>query len=51
MTVIVFDSIDDFQDIAMKNRSSEEVAKGRDPQEVLSSLRALSRDNSRTPMQ
>ncbi|WP_441316688.1 alpha-amylase family glycosyl hydrolase [Exiguobacterium acetylicum] len=47
MTGVVFDSIDDYQDIAMKNRYSEEVAKGRNPQEVLSSLQPLSRDNSR----
>ena len=47
MTGVVFDSIDDYQNIAMKNRYSEEVAKGRNPQEVLSSLQPLSRDNSR----
>ncbi len=51
MTGVVFVSIDDYQDIAMKNRYNEEVAKGRNPQEVLSSLQPLSRDNSRTPMQ
>jgi oligo-1,6-glucosidase len=51
MTGVRFDSIDDYNDIAMKNRYEEEVGKGRDPQEVLHSLQALSRDNSRTPMQ
>ncbi|WP_449402553.1 glycoside hydrolase family 13 protein [Exiguobacterium artemiae] len=51
MTGVGFDSIDDYQDIAMKNRYNEEVAKGRDAEEVLSSLQLLSRDNSRTPMQ
>lgn len=51
MTGVTFDSIDDYQDIAMRNRYEEEVAKGRDPKEVLASLQLLSRDNSRTPMQ
>ncbi|REK64745.1 MAG: glucohydrolase [Cohnella sp.] len=51
MTGVRFDSIDQYNDIAMKNRYDEEVRKGRDPQEVLQSLQALSRDNSRTPMQ
>ncbi|GAB2699177.1 oligo-1,6-glucosidase [Paenibacillus thermoaerophilus] len=51
MTGVRFDSIDQYNDIAMKNRYEEEVRKGRDPQEVLRSLQALSRDNSRTPMQ
>jgi oligo-1,6-glucosidase len=51
MTGVRFDSIEDYNDIAMKNKYKEEVAKGRDPQEVLKSLQPLSRDNSRTPMQ
>lgn len=51
MTGVTFASIDDYQDIAMKNRYVEEVAKGRDASEVLKSLQPLSRDNSRTPMQ
>lgn len=51
MTGVTFDSIEAYHDIAMKNRYAEEVAKGRDPQEVLKSLQLLSRDNSRTPMQ
>jgi oligo-1,6-glucosidase len=51
MTGVRFDSIEDYNDIAMKNKYEEEVAKGRDPQEVLESLQPLSRDNSRTPMQ
>lgn len=50
MTGVDFDHIDDYQDIAMKNKYAEEIAKGRDPQEVLESLKPLSRDNSRTPM-
>jgi oligo-1,6-glucosidase len=51
MTGVTFDSIDDYQDIAMRNRYTEEVGKGRDPKDVLASLQLLSRDNSRTPMQ
>ncbi|KIL46423.1 alpha-glucosidase [Jeotgalibacillus campisalis] len=51
MTGVRFDSIEDYEDIAMKNKYKEEVEKGRDPQEVFESLLLLSRDNSRTPMQ
>ena len=51
MTGVRFDSIEDYNDIAMRNKYHEEVAKGRDPQEVFESLLLLSRDNSRTPMQ
>ncbi|WP_338789521.1 alpha-glucosidase [Metabacillus sp. FJAT-53654] len=51
MTGVRFDSIDDYNDIAMKNKYKEEVGKGRDPKEVFDSLLLLSRDNSRTPMQ
>jgi len=51
MTGVRFPSIDDYNDIAMKNKYKEEIAKGRNPQEVLESLQPLSRDNSRTPMQ
>jgi oligo-1,6-glucosidase len=51
MTGVRFSSIEDYNDIAMKNKYKEEVEKGRDPQEVFESLLPLSRDNSRTPMQ
>ncbi|MBO1514427.1 glycoside hydrolase family 13 protein [Metabacillus bambusae] len=51
MTGVRFDSIDDYNDIAMKNKYKEEVGKGKDPNEVFDSLLLLSRDNSRTPMQ
>jgi oligo-1,6-glucosidase len=51
MTGVTFDSIEDYQDIAMKNRYVEEVNKGRNENDVLTSLQLLSRDNSRTPMQ
>ncbi|RXZ82435.1 alpha-glucosidase [Paenibacillaceae bacterium] len=51
MTGIKYDSIDEYNDIAMKNKYKEEVGKGRDPEQVLTELQHLSRDNSRTPMQ
>lgn len=51
MTGVRYDSIDDYQDIAMKNKFEEEVEKGRDPSIVFEELLPLSRDNSRTPMQ
>jgi oligo-1,6-glucosidase len=50
MTGVRFSSIEDYNDIMMKNKYREEVGKGRDPEEVFESLLALSRDNSRTPM-
>ncbi|MCM3763893.1 alpha-glucosidase [Neobacillus niacini] len=51
MTGVRFDSIEDYHDIAMKNKYKEEVDKGRKPEEVFESLLHLARDNSRTPMQ
>ncbi|RXT06519.1 alpha-glucosidase [Ammoniphilus sp. CFH 90114] len=51
MTGVRFNSIEDYHDIAMKNKYREEVSKGRNPREVLEGLQLLSRDNSRTPMQ
>ncbi|REK74430.1 glycoside hydrolase family 13 protein [Paenibacillus paeoniae] len=51
MTGIRFSSIDEYNDISMKNKYKEEVGKGRDSEEVLKELQHLSRDNSRTPMQ
>jgi oligo-1,6-glucosidase len=51
MTGVVFDAIEDYDDIAMKNRYAEEVGKGADPRKTLTRLQPLSRDNSRTPMQ
>lgn len=51
MTGVRFPSIDDYDDIAMKNKYYELVNNGQDPNQVFESLLALSRDNSRTPMQ
>lgn len=51
MTNFPFASIDDFEDIESVNYFNESVALGQDPDDVLASLRVMSRDNSRTPMQ
>lgn len=51
MTGVRYESIDDYNDIAMINKYKEAVAAGRDPQATFESLLHLSRDNSRTPMQ
>jgi oligo-1,6-glucosidase len=51
MTNYPFASIEDFRDIESVNYYNESVRLGEDPEEVLASLRAMSRDNSRTPMQ
>ncbi|MCC3373432.1 alpha-glucosidase [Cohnella sp. REN36] len=51
MTGVRFGAIEDYDDIAMRNRYAEEVDKGADPAETLARLAPLSRDNSRTPMQ
>jgi oligo-1,6-glucosidase len=51
MTNYPFESIDDFQDIESVNHYRESLALGEDAQDVLTSMRAMSRDNARTPMQ
>lgn len=51
MTGIRYSSIDQYNDVATRNKYAEEVGKGRDSEEVLAELQHLSRDNSRTPMQ
>ena len=51
MTGIRFPSIDEYHDIAMKNKYAEMLSKGGDPSTILCELQPLSRDNSRTPMQ
>jgi len=51
MTNVPFASIEDFQDIESVNHYRHAVAAGADPDQVLSSLRRMSRDNARTPMQ
>lgn len=51
MTNTSFTSIDDFRDIESLNHYAHEVANGVSPDVVLAGLRAMSRDNARTPMQ
>jgi oligo-1,6-glucosidase len=51
MTNAPFRSIDDFRDIESLNHYAAAVAAGARPDDVLESLRAMSRDNARTPMQ
>jgi oligo-1,6-glucosidase len=51
MTGVRFESIDDYNDIAMKNKFHEMVEGGQTPEEALTLLQPLSRDNSRTPIQ
>ncbi len=51
MTNFPFAGIDDFRDIESRNHYADAVAAGEAPERVLESLRAMSRDNARTPMQ
>jgi oligo-1,6-glucosidase len=51
MTNTRFDEIGAFRDIESLNHYAEAVAAGDDPEAVLASLRTMSRDNARTPMQ
>jgi oligo-1,6-glucosidase len=51
MTNAPFRSIDDFRDIESLNHYREAIAEGQRPEDVLAALRAMGRDNARTPMQ
>jgi oligo-1,6-glucosidase len=51
MTNAPFATIDDFHDLESLNHYAEAVGLGHSPDEVLESLRAMGRDNARTPMQ
>jgi len=51
MTNAPFASIDDFRDIESRNHYAEAIARGATPDEVLATMRPMSRDNARTPMQ
>ena len=51
MTNVPFDSIEAFRDIESLNHYAEAVAHGEDPDAVLETMRPMSRDNARTPMQ
>ncbi len=51
MTNFPFTSIDEVDDVEGVNYYHEAVAMGAEPEDVMSSLRAMCRDNGRTPMQ
>jgi oligo-1,6-glucosidase len=51
MTNVPFDSIEAFRDIESLNYYAEATAAGADRYAVLASMRPMSRDNARTPMQ
>ncbi|MBD7994530.1 alpha-glucosidase [Arthrobacter sp. Sa2CUA1] len=51
MTNAGFTSIDQYQDVESLNFYAEATAQGMQPEEALEALRAMSRDNARTPMQ
>jgi oligo-1,6-glucosidase len=51
MTNAPFAGLDDFRDVESLNHYREAVAAGADPEAVLGTLRAMGRDNARTPMQ
>jgi alpha-glucosidase len=51
MTNVQFDSIDDYDDVAIKNMYRIKREEGVSHEEIMSHIWASSRDNSRTPMQ
>src|SRR5690625_4667190 len=51
MTNVQFDSIDDYNDVAIKNLYKEELKAGKSHEEVMKIIWKNGRDNSRTPMQ
>ena len=52
MTNVKYPSIEDYQDIQIRNAWEERVVKGgQDPQSLLASIERIGRDNARTPMQ
>jgi oligo-1,6-glucosidase len=51
MTNAPLRAIEDFRDLESLNHFAEAVGAGADPDDVLAGLRAMSRDNGRTPMQ
>lgn len=51
MTNVQFESIDDYNDIAIKNLYEEESEKGTPHEEIMEMIWKNGRDNSRTPMQ
>jgi alpha-glucosidase len=51
MTNVKFDSIDDYDDVAIKNLYKSEREEGKSHEEIMEVIWKTGRDNSRTPMQ
>ncbi|RFA32476.1 glucohydrolase [Virgibacillus dokdonensis] len=51
MTNVQFDSIDDYNDVSIKNMYAEELENGKSHEEIMEIIWKNGRDNSRTPMQ
>ncbi len=51
MTNVQFNSIDDYNDVAIKNMYRNEIAEGKSHEEIMRKIWKSGRDNSRTPMQ
>jgi oligo-1,6-glucosidase len=51
MTNTTFSSLSDFRDIETLNFAAEALASGRSEEELIAAVRAMSRDNARTPIQ
>ncbi|HAJ70416.1 MAG: alpha-glucosidase [Alkalibacterium gilvum] len=51
MTNVQFDSIEDYDDVGMKNMYQEEIQNGQSHEEIMAYIWKNGRDNSRTPMQ
>ncbi|MGB8001212.1 MAG: alpha-amylase family glycosyl hydrolase, partial [Anaerobacillus sp.] len=51
MTNVQFESIEDYDDVAIKNLYAHEIKEGKSHQEIMEGIWKSGRDNSRTPMQ
>ncbi|API91167.1 MULTISPECIES: glycoside hydrolase family 13 protein [Virgibacillus] len=51
MTNVQFDSIEDYNDVSIKNLYAEELENGKSHEEIMKIIWKNGRDNSRTPMQ
>ncbi len=51
MTNYTFETIDQVEDIESVNMYAERLAQGYKPEDIMASIRAVGRDNARTPMQ
>ncbi|OIN68025.1 glucohydrolase [Exiguobacterium sp. KRL4] len=51
MTNVAFESIDDYEDIEIRNMWKERIEQGASPEDLLRSIHLKGRDNARTPIQ